>query len=106
MISSRRDDVLQKTKERLEQHFPNIFEEVICTYSFETEEVIPKSEICRQLQVDIMIEDDLFHASDVASVGIPCFLLAKPRNSQYDPKTHPGIIKVNSRNEIDLSLIS
>ena len=70
------------------------------------ENEVPKFQLCKQAGIQLMVEDNLEFSVELSENGIPCFLLNKPRNSQYSSEKYPGIIKVPSRNEIDLSSIT
>lgn len=61
-----------------------------------------KSEICKKLWAETIIEDNLENAIDCANAGIKVYLLDKPWNQHYDKKKHTWIIKVNDWSEIDL----
>jgi hypothetical protein len=43
--------------------------------------------------------------SDISQHWIPCFLLDEPRNQGYIYGSSSNVIRVKSRNEIDLSLL-
>ena len=49
-----------------------------------------------------MVEDNLEYAIELADAGIKTYLLDKPWNKKYQNGMHPNIIKVSSRDEIDI----
>lgn len=57
-----------------------------------------KSEICQELGINVMIEDNPNYALDCAEKGIRVFLLDKPWNSAYPE--HEKIIKVKNWEEV------
>jgi uncharacterized HAD superfamily protein len=61
-----------------------------------------KSEICKKLWADIIIEDNLENAIECANEWIKVYLIDKPWNQAYDKKKHKWIIKVNSWSEIEI----
>lgn len=99
IITARREKLRDYSTEWIEKNYPWIFDEVIFT-NYSTENEIVKSEICKQKWVEIMIEDNLDYAIDMANIGVKIFLIDKPWNKHYNPETHKWIIKVNGWNEI------
>ncbi|HRX63843.1 MAG TPA: hypothetical protein P5060_01930 [Candidatus Absconditabacterales bacterium] len=61
-----------------------------------------KSEICKKIGADFIIEDNLENAIDCANAGVKVYLIDKPWNQGYDKKKHKGIVKIYSRSEIDI----
>ena len=57
-----------------------------------------KGDICRELGVKFMVEDNADYALDCAQKGIKTFLLDKPWNQKYE--SNPNLIKVKSWDEI------
>lgn len=88
------------TLKQLDKHYPGIFDDIVFVH-FYTDKHIPKSEVCRKLGVHYLIEDSLENAMDVAEVGIPVFVLEKPRNSRRD-ETHENIYKIQNWKDIIL----
>ncbi|MDR2191080.1 MAG: hypothetical protein LBP53_08190 [Candidatus Peribacteria bacterium] len=105
VITGRVSVFKERTKQWLHQHFPNLFDDILFSNHL-TDHEIPKSQLCMQKGIQVMVEDNLEFASDIARHHIPCFLLDQPRNQDYTAEHYPGIIKVVSRNDMDLSLVS
>lgn len=101
IITARREEFREYTEKRVEQNYPWIFDEIIFTNHY-TENAVPKSEICKQKWIEIMIEDNLDYAIDMASIGVKIYLINKPWNKQYDPEIHKWIKKVNGWSEINI----
>lgn len=99
IITARRDFLKEYTEERVEKNYPWIFDEIVFTNHY-SENAVLKSEICKQKWIEIMIEDNLDYAIDMANIGVKIYLIDKPWNKQYNPKIHKWIIKVNGWNEI------
>jgi len=99
IITARREEFREYSEARIEKYYPWIFDEIIFTNHY-TENSVPKSEICKQKWVEIMIEDNLDYAIDMANVGVKMYLIDKPWNKQYNPEIYKWIIKVNGRSEI------
>lgn len=82
----------------MDKHYPNIFDDVIFAHHF-TDNHVRKSDLCKALNVEGLIDDLIDSARDLSSVGIPTFLLKKPWN-QHITEEHPLIHKVNHRSDI------
>lgn len=61
-----------------------------------------KSDICKQIGAEIIIEDNLDNAIECAKNWIKAYLIDKPWNHSFDPKIHKWIIKVKSWRDINL----
>lgn len=89
------------TRHWCQVHFPNVFQEICFTNLFGGKAghvQRSKGEVCRELGVDIFIEDAPHHALDTAQSGIPVLLYDVPWNQ--DMATHPNITRVYSWEEI------
>lgn len=102
ILTARIDKITDLTKKRIDKNIPGIFSQTnIIFANYHTEKARPKREICKEIGANIMIEDNLQFAEELASKGITTYLLKKPRNKQYK-NTNPLIISVNWRDEIHL----
>lgn len=81
VITGRQNEIIKKTEEWIEKHFPEVFSGIhfANSYGF-TGQPLKKSAICSQLNIEIMIEDDIDHAKDLAEAGIRVFLFDQPWN--------------------------
>lgn len=104
LVTGRAAAIHEKTKQWVQQHFPGIFDSFLFS-NHNIENEIPKSELCKQMGVEVMIEDNQDFVSDVSQHGIPCFLLDKPRNQRCIYEKDSWVIKVKSWEGIDLSLL-
>ena len=104
VVTARATQIKERTIEWINQHFPDLFDDYVFA-NIHMENEVPKSELCKQAGIQIMIEDNLDFSRELSQNGIPCFLLDKPRNSEYTPEQYPGITKVSSWDDIDLSPI-
>lgn len=96
-ITSRHLDVKDKTENLLQKLFPNIRYTLIFSGEF-WQEAKSKVEICEDVGVSIMIEDNGIYALDCAKKGVQVFLLDKSWNQTYEK--HNNILKVKNWNEI------
>lgn len=103
-ITSRPYYVEEKTIRWLDKYFPKQFSTVHHTnqVSHANEPKKKKSEICQELGIELLIDDHLDFATDVASVGIPVLLFNQPWN-QTD-KLPKGVRRVQSWKEISKML--
>jgi uncharacterized HAD superfamily protein len=96
-ITSRPEYLKDKTNNFFNTSFLNSVFEIIFSGDFfgggKT-----KSEICGELGIKIIIEDNADYALDCAENGIKVFLLDKPWNKNYEK--HENIIKVDNWEEI------
>lgn len=100
VITSRPNWIKEKTDRWILKHFPNKFTSIYHTNQF-SQKGSPsqlKSEICRFLQAEIVIEDHLEFARDCTTLVKRVFLLDMPWNSQK--KLPKKITRVFSWEEI------
>ncbi len=85
-VTARPEHLQQITENWIDKYFPNI-KEIVFTNFFTkdpNQKMIPKSEVCQNLGVDLFIEDAPHHAKDIAAKGINVFLLEKPWNRNFE----------------------
>ncbi|KAF9576546.1 hypothetical protein EC968_008024 [Mortierella alpina] len=80
IVTARQQFVADLTKKFVDRHFPGIFESIYFANHFLTEEEKltfiskPKSVICRDVHAQLLIDDSLENATEVAKAGIPVLL--------------------------------
>ncbi|KAF9186762.1 hypothetical protein BGZ51_008672 [Haplosporangium sp. Z 767] len=80
IITARQQFVADLTKKFVDRHFPGIFESIYFANHFLTEQEKltfiskPKSVICRDVHAQLLIDDSLENAIEVAKAGIPVLL--------------------------------
>lgn len=76
-ITARSATLEQITRRWLQRNFPDLLTNLhfAANSFFSNREVKTKTEIAKEVGVDLMIEDALHHADDLANVGIPTLLL-------------------------------
>jgi uncharacterized HAD superfamily protein len=96
-VTSRPEDIKDKTNNFLNKHFPKNGFKI-----FHSGDVygknLSKTEICKELKISLMIEDNPEYAYDLAKNGIKVFLIDKPWNKNY--VNHENIIKVEKLEEV------
>ena len=70
----------EQTLSWVRHYFAGIPEDAIHFVNHYSEDSQPKSTICRDLSISLMIDDHATNALDLAEHGISCILLEKPWN--------------------------
>jgi uncharacterized HAD superfamily protein len=84
MVTGRGDFLGEATHAMLDKYFPDIFSSVEFTHFF-GDNPRPKSDVCQQLNIDVLIDDHPHHASIVAACGIRVLLFGDyPWNADAD----------------------
>jgi hypothetical protein len=100
VVTARNKPYEGQTRKRVETHFPWIFSDYLFMNIY-TENEIPKSQLCKDKWIQVLIDDSANNVHDMNSVWMPCFLLDKPWN-QWVEDTEL-LHRIYSRDEIDLS---
>lgn len=100
VVTARNKPYEEQTRKRVETHFPWIFSDFLFMNQYSSNE-IPKSQLCKQKWIQILIDDNVSNIHDMNSVWMPGFLLDKPWNKWI--QNSDLLKRVYSRNEIDLS---
>ena len=100
VVTARNKPYEQETRKRVETHFPWIFSDYLFM-NIHTENEIPKSQLCKDKWIQVLIDDSARNIHDMNWVWMPWFLLDKPWN-QWVENTEL-LHRVYSRDEIDLS---
>lgn len=105
-ITARGPKVQEATLRWIEKWYPGIFEQVVfCNYHDDSQPQFTKEEMCHELGVQLMVDDNLHYARALAKASIPVFLIDCPRNQAFDPENDLLITKVEDRSEIDFTKI-
>lgn len=100
VVTARNTPYEEKTREWVGTNFPWIFSDFLFMNMY-TENEIPKSQLCKEKWIQVLIDDSARNIHDMNRVWMPWFLLDKPRN-QWIEDTEL-LHRVYSRDEIDLS---
>ena len=100
VVTARKKPHEQQTRKRVETHFPWIFSDFLFMNIY-TENEIPKSQLCLNKWIQVLIDDSARNIYDMNWVWMPCFLLDKPRNQWVE--NSKLLHRVYSRDEIDLT---
>ena len=74
IVTGRPDFVAEATKDMLARRFPNVFASIAFTNMFNATKARPKADVCKELSADLLIDDHLKHARQVAAAGIDVLL--------------------------------
>lgn len=103
IITSRPDSVKDKTRAWLDMHFSDLVDEIHFTNQFMgTGPKRTKADVCKELGIEIFIEDAPTYANNISKAGIPVLLLDAPWNQQVSGDL---ITRVYSWDEITQSLL-
>ena len=100
VVTARNKPYERETRKRVKTHFPWIFSDYLFM-NIHTENEIPKSQLCKDKWIQVLIDDSARNIHDMNWVWMPWFLLDKPWN-QWVENTEL-LHRVYSRDEIDLS---
>lgn len=70
VVTSRKDQTLDVTHRWLEQHFPNVFEQVEFVTLWDKDRKVTKAQICEHLGADFLIDDNIEHCTIAAEAGL------------------------------------
>lgn len=98
IITSKPENLKDKTLEWLDKHFPQMFDGVHFTNQYHGNGLRrTKGDVCRGLGVKFFVDDFLHNVEDVASSGVPALLLDAPWNQG---EVKPPVTRVYSWEEI------
>ncbi len=100
IISSRPNKLFDETVLFFEKNFPGNNFEIIFSGEIHDEDKrnLSKHEICNNLGINVMVEDNPTYAFECARNGIKTFLIDRPWNRVFEE--HDNIIKVNGWKEV------
>jgi uncharacterized protein len=100
IVTARPEKYREITMNWLLKHFPEMFNDVVFTGQYHgAVKPMKKSEVCKELGIEIFIDDALHNVRDVASAGIKTFLFDKPWNREETPE---NVKRVLSWEEIEV----
>ena len=102
VVTARPENIEERTRKWIDKFFPNIFSDFLFMNQFKDNE-IPKSKLCKQLWIQLLIDDNIFNILDVNKEDIKGILLDKPWNKEANDNKY--LKRVSSWDDIDLSLI-
>ncbi|KAF3792235.1 hypothetical protein EJ110_NYTH00304 [Nymphaea thermarum] len=111
VVTSRQNVIKEHTLTWIERHYPGLFQEVHFGNHFALDgKARPKSEICRSLGADVLIDDNPRYALECAEQGIKVLLFdylnAYPWCKNGSATLHPLVTKVYNWEEVQGQLLS
>ncbi len=105
LITARPPRIENKTRSWLNKYFPNVFKHAIHTNLITENKSISKSksQVCKDFDIEIMIDDVLTYAHDCAREDIRVFLLEQPWNAKAT-KLHANITRLKSWKDVQKHL--
>ncbi|KAJ0983745.1 hypothetical protein J5N97_002101 [Dioscorea zingiberensis] len=111
VATSRQNAIKDHTLEWIEKHYPGLFQEVHFGNYFALDgQSKPKSEICRSLGAQVLIDDNPQYALECAEAGIEVLLFdydySYPWCKAVSVASHPLVTKVHNWQEVEQHLLS
>lgn len=107
VLTARPEEVVIETKLAIKKHFPDLFKDVHFAPAFGPGIRKTKVEVCKELGIEIIIDDGMHNLELCAKEGIKSYLFNAPWNEQYDKVelSKSGIIRINNWQEIMRELL-
>jgi 5'(3')-deoxyribonucleotidase len=102
VLTARPEEVAIETKLAIKKHFPDLFTDVHFAPAFGAGQRKTKVEVCKELGIEVIIDDGIHNLELCAKEGIKCFMFERPWNMQHS-KTEleeKGIIRVKNWTEV------
>lgn len=95
IVTARHSDLEHVTRQFVQNHFPNLFTDIVFGNLYATKgEKRNKSEMMKQIQAQVLIDDSLVHAKEIVEQGMTSILFGEyPWNEEYQNGQHARIIK-------------
>lgn len=103
LVTARAKPYEQQTRNWVETHFPNIFSWYLFMNQY-TDNEVPKSVLCKEKWIQLLIDDNVQNIQDVNSLWLPGFLLDKPWNQNVE--NTKLMHRVYSWDEIELDMFN
>lgn len=85
IVTSRDEEFRARTEEWLTQHFAGLYDGLYITGNhYSGREFRSKAEVCIELGVEMLIDDQLHHARESSQLGLPCILFGDYPWNQTD----------------------
>ncbi len=96
VLTSRPEICRGQTETWIAKHFPLLLQNLYFTSDFHPNNSKPKSGLCLDLRIELMLEDAPRYALECAEAGVKTFLFDKPWNQEV---SHPKITRVKNWQE-------
>ncbi|XP_077236510.1 haloacid dehalogenase-like hydrolase (HAD) superfamily protein [Tasmannia lanceolata] len=111
VVTSRQNAIKDHTIEWIEKHYPGLFQEIHFGNHFALDgQSRPKSDICRSLGAQVLIDDNPRYATECAEIGVKVLLFdydnSYPWCKTGSAPLHPLVTKVHNWQEVEQHLAS
>lgn len=100
IITGRPDIIGEVTRIWLAKHYPVLFKDIVFTNFYDPDKRRTKGEICKELGVELLIDDHPAHLLSVAEQGIDGFLFGNFPWTTMPAKFPPSIKRVKDWQEV------
>lgn len=103
IVTSRRSVVTEETHAWLDSYFKDIFADIYFAGFYDNQRLgfhHTKAELCKEIGVSYLIDDQLKHCLAAAAIGIETLLFGNYKWNQTDKPLHKGVTRVDDWNEI------
>lgn len=101
VLTSRHHEAIEKTPDWINKHFPDVFREIVFSSNPAIDSKKTKAMICKELQVDVLIEDDPRHIEVCIQEKVRVIMPQKLWNKTVDTNS---VIAVKNWEEIENKL--
>lgn len=99
IVTARRKSILDASRDWLDEHYPNIFNDVRFVPIWEEDRTATKAAICSEVGASYLIDDMPKHCNIAAENGIECLLFGNYIWNRNE-KIHPNIQRVKDWQEV------
>lgn len=104
IVTSRHEEFRARTEEWLSHHFPGLYDKLIMTGNhYSGREFRSKAEVCLELGVSMLVDDQLHYAKESAQLGLPCILFGDYPWNQAE-SLPDGVVRAQDWNEVVMTL--
>jgi uncharacterized HAD superfamily protein len=101
VVTARAEQFKERTIKRININYPWLFSDYLFMNQFKENEV-PKSKLCKDFWIELLIDDSINNINDINKVWIPWILLDKPWNRSAEESEL--LKRAMSREDVDVSI--
>ena len=100
IVTSRHEEFRARTEEWLAHNFSDLYDKLIMTGNhYSGRQFRSKAEVCLELGVSMLVDDQLHYAKESAQLGLPCILFGDYPWNQAD-NLPDGVVRARDWNEV------
>eukprot|EP01080_Neovahlkampfia_damariscottae_P005889 gene5889-9717_t len=101
IVTSRQHQLREDTESFIQKYYPDTFDEMLFGNHYgKVGKKMTKSEMCKSIGAELLIDDNLHYANDCATNGIKAILFGKYAWNQYDDELHENIHHVHHWDDV------